>query len=180
MKSSLNNETPLHGELKTIPQLARLFGLSQKQIRDYVAEGLPVAIPGKRPNPHQINTADFFHWCIARRDADNRLRKKSDSNSATDDVKEKLNGIRIQKAELELKKATGTLIDFRELVPFVQDKLLGFRQALYQIPPEMREQFGSSAGAFCERRIRETLNHLAGAAGLGGVEAHAREIAKPR
>jgi phage terminase Nu1 subunit (DNA packaging protein) len=166
-------EKTLKGWNCTIGELAEICGLTVKAIRDAVSAGCPVIKAGKtgKGNATVINVHDYLEWRSAR-----RPNKDIGGNG----TKERLDAIRIQRAELELAKATGDLIHFRELAPFVQDKLMGFRQALYQIPPEMRQQYGSEAGAFCEKRIRETLNHLAGGAGIGGIEEHARDIAKSR
>src|SRR5712691_9150336 len=119
--SSIAGDISLNDELKTIPQLSRLFRLSQKQIRDYVAEGCPVAIRGTAPNPHRINPADFFHWCLAKRDADNRLKKKA-SGGPIDQAKARSAAALAEKHELELLMMRGELFHFADLMPFLKDK----------------------------------------------------------
>src|SRR5438105_813751 len=157
MKSSLNNNQPLNGELKTIPQLSRLLRLSQKQIRDYVAEGCPVAIPGKAPTPHQINTADFFHWCLAKRDADNRLKKRA-NGGPVDEAKARSAAALAAKHEIELAIMRGDLFHFADLVPFLKDKMVGIRQAMISISQELRPRFGDELADAVHELTAQHLN----------------------
>ena len=54
----------------TIPQLRKVFGKSIKSIRDDFDNGIiPVAVRGKRGDPHKFNTVDVFNAYIAREKA---------------------------------------------------------------------------------------------------------------
>jgi len=145
----------MNDELKTIPQLSRLLRLSQKQIRDYVAEGCPVAIRGTAPNPHQINTADFFHWCLAKRDADNRLKKKA-SAGPIDEAKARSSAAAASIKELELAERRGDLFHLWDWAPFVDEKMLQTRiEFVPQFPDKFRDRFADEAPAgLLKRQVR--------------------------
>ena len=50
------------GILVTLPQLARIFGVSHPTIYNYIAWGCPVHVKGGRGKPYVLDTAKVIRW----------------------------------------------------------------------------------------------------------------------
>lgn len=157
----------------TVSEMAEITGLTRKTIHDAIAAGCPVVKQGKggKGNPTIIRFYDCLQWRDAKRPSKDVERNQT---------KERLDAIRIARAELDLAERIGDLVHFSELLPYIRDKLVICRQLLCEIPKEMRERFGGEAGSYCDMRITQTLNTLGSGTGLGGIEEHARGITKSR
>lgn len=147
----------------TVAEIAAGFGLTRKTVHDMVAAGLPVVISGKggRGNPTVINLRDLYEWISGR---------KSPKN---DGKLNRLEEIRIERAELELAERRGDLVHADDFGPFVEDKFVEMRQTLVNdVVIAVRERCGNEAAD-----IVYALNAAALNATARGVKA-APELAR--
>lgn len=151
------------GKIVTLAELVEILDVSPKAVRDMlISPSFPIHEKGRRGKSHLFDTAAVINWLKER-----ERKRAAEKPNRDNDGRDKLAAIKIQRAELELKRATGTLFDLNDWGPFIRDKMLAFRQSMDTVAINTREKFGSEVAKFVDKEITAAIN--AYHRGLSGI-----------
>ena len=167
----------------TVSELAQAWDLTDARIREFLREGMPIAIQSpKKGQPHLLSLADCTEWRLDKSKKAGYVGRPP-KEKVENDAKSQLDAIRIQKAELDLAERRGDLIHANIFVPYLDDKMVALRVALAALAQEVAEEFPDIPGIgrvirFIAKRIGEKLNSFA--AEMRGIPAEAEAAAAAR
>jgi len=173
------------GRLITRTELASDLGVNPVTITKWQGEGLPVAVRGGRGVESKYRMADVWRWGLTRE------RARAGVNGAGGDMslpleRAKLARVQTRKAELEVRKREGELLEAWEvgrtwslMVLAIRSKLLALPQSVAErlVAAVVTEQPAAAVEAELAGEIRDILRELAGWQDVQGEPASTAPVA---
>lgn len=174
-----------------IQELAAIFGVSRPTIVSWIDQGMPFEVAGSKATPWQFSTEDVLPWW-----AENRWRRApttapADGSESYEEAERREKIAKADKAELELAKAAGLVVEVSEVTGALAGMHANVRNRLLGIPNHVRTQarsfFGEDRAAeeqvvgTVDRIIAEAMAEICddpfgdGSAG-GGMEDEAKDV----
>jgi len=121
------------GRLITRTELASDLGVNPITITKWQGEGLPVAVRGGRGVESKYRMADVWRWGLARE------RARAGAGGAGADMslpveRAKLARVQTRKAELEVRKRDGELLESTEVMRLLAQAALAIRSGILRLP----------------------------------------------
>lgn len=157
-------EKTLKGWNCTISEMAEITGLTRKTIHDAILSGCPVVKQGKtgKGNATIINMNDYLRWRNTKQAIREKAGPKGDGNSDDANPRNRIAETKASIIELQLAEKRGDLFHFKDLMPYLKDKMVIFRQAGATLIEDVRDRFNNKEiGDFVEKKVIAMMNNLA-------------------
>lgn len=137
-----------------IQELADLIGVTRPTITSWIDDGLPYAVAGSKGKPWQFETADALPWW-----AENKFRRKArgplpgsdpfaegEGPETYEDAERRKMVANADKAELELAKAAGLVVEIADVAQITSEMHTRIRTRLLGIGNQIRMQVRAFLG----------------------------------
>jgi phage terminase Nu1 subunit (DNA packaging protein) len=137
-----------------IQELADIIGVSRPTITSWIDDGLPYAVAGSKGKPWQFDTADALPWW-----AENKHRRRSrplpghdpfadpgEGPETIEEAERRKMVANADKAELELAKAAGLVVEIAEVAQVTSEMHARIRTRLLGIGNQIRMQVRAFLG----------------------------------
>ncbi|HUN73361.1 MAG TPA: hypothetical protein VMU40_02485 [Steroidobacteraceae bacterium] len=118
-----------------IAELATLFNVTEKAVRDWISAGLPTLVQGRQGRGHKtlIELRKAVAWYF----------RSQHEHLALVREKTRLAGVQARRGELAEARERGDLLDRAEAVRFWQSAVVALRQRLRSIPAQLAADVGT-------------------------------------
>ncbi len=97
--------------LVTSKQIERRFAISARTVRNYISEGLPVAVPSAGNQPAWYDAFEFFSWWLDRQEA----KRDGGGDGESSELKLEIDREKARRAKRQNDQAEGKLIEVAEV-----------------------------------------------------------------
>lgn len=153
------------GKIVSSSELARLWGTTQKTIKNYITEGMPAE--EKAGVGYNLDTSECLRWRIQKEHNEARLLYQVDlspDEMSYNEAKRRTAIVALQKAELELAEQRKELVRHDELILNFSQALIKVRSKLIsqtaRLSGELAHQEQDEVGKILDKDCDETLNEL--------------------